>query len=435
MAHSQPAHLSQVRKEAKPISYYGFVTFLSLLCNHRPLPISVQLAPISGPILLFPPPAHRHGGTPPRYGSGTPPSENSLQNPMKRCFTLLSSTSLIRPSVFYRLAPAASNGIQFPLLMQRTSSDTHNLLLAGLLALVLVPLLSGCSLKRLAVNKVSNALAGSGSSFASDDDPDLVKAAAPFSLKLMENLLAENPNHKGLLLASASGFSQFAFAFVQQEADELEDSDFAAAENLRARARRLYMRARNYGLRGLELAHPGFEKNLRADPKAVLQATHAKDVPLLYWTAASWAAAISLSKDNPDMLADLPFPEAIIDRALVLDESFADGAIHSFLITYEMSRPNASTNAEARSRQHFDRAMQLNRGLQAGPLVALAEAVSVQKQDLKEFESLLHRALAINPDSKPEFRLANLVMQRRAKWLLSRTDQLFLQATPPQPNP
>jgi predicted anti-sigma-YlaC factor YlaD len=319
--------------------------------------------------------------------------------------------------------------------MQRASPDTRSFLLAGALALALLPLLSGCSIKRLAVNKLGNALASSGSSFASDDDPDLVKAAVPFSLKLMESLLAENPNHPGLLLASASGFSQYAFAFVQQDADELEDSDFAAAENLRARARRLYIRARNYGLRGLELAHPGFEKNLRADPKTALQAARPKDVPLLYWTAVAWAAAISLSKDKPDLLADLPFPEAIIDRALALDESYADGAIHAFLVTYEMSRPNASANAEARSRQHFDRAMQLNGGFQAGPLLALAEAVCVQKQDLKEFEALLRRALAINPDTKPEFRLANLVMQRRAKWLLSRTDQLFLQASPAPPKP
>ena len=311
--------------------------------------------------------------------------------------------------------------------------NSRGFLFAGILILALLPFLSGC--KRLVVNKVGNALAGSGSSFASDDDPDLVKAAAPFSLKLMESLLAENPNHKGLLLASASGFCQFSFAFVQQDADELEDSDFAAAENLRARARRLYKRARDYGLRGLEVAHPGFGKNLRADPKTAVQVARTKDVPLLYWTAASWSAAISLSKDNPEMIAELPFPEALVDRALALDESFGDGAIHSFLVTYEMSRPNAGTNAEALSRQHFERAMQLNHGLQAGPFVALAEAVCIQKQDLKEFKSLLNRAVAVNPDAKTEFRLANLVMQRRAKWLLTRTDQLFLRASPAQPKP
>ena len=45
---------------------------------------------------------------------------------------------------------------------------------------------------------------------------------------------------------------------------------------------------------------------------------------------------------------------------------------------------------------------------------------------MTEFKELLNRALAINPDAKPEWRLVNLVMQRRARWLLSRTDELFL---------
>ena len=84
---------------------------------------------------------------------------------------------------------------------------------------------SGCSVKRMAVNKVGSALAGSGTTFASDDDPELVKAAVPFSLKLMESLLAASPGHRGLLLATASGFTQYAYAFVQQEADRLEDQD------------------------------------------------------------------------------------------------------------------------------------------------------------------------------------------------------------------
>jgi predicted anti-sigma-YlaC factor YlaD len=289
---------------------------------------------------------------------------------------------------------------------------------------------SGCSIKRMAVNKVGAALAGSGTTFASDDDPELVKAAVPFSLKLMEGLLNQSPRHEELLLATASGFTEYAYAFVQQDADELEDKDLAAAEEMRGRARRLYLRARNYGLRGLEVRHKGFEKALRADPKQAVRVAKLKDVPLLYWTAVSWAGAISLSKDNPDLIAEMPVVEAMMDRALALDEAFDDGAIHSFLITYEMSRPGGTGDPAARSRQHFDRALALSKGMQAGPTVSFAEAVCVQKQDLEQFETLLHRALAINPDAKPEWRLVNLVMQRRAKWLLSRTDQLFLRSSP-----
>ena len=293
---------------------------------------------------------------------------------------------------------------------------------------------SGCSMKRMAVNKVGDALAGGGTAFTSDDDPELVKAALPFSLKLMESLLAESPRHEGLLLAACSGFTEYAYAFVQQDADELEDKDFTAAEEMRGRARRLYLRAHNYGLRGLEVRHKGFEKALRSNATTAVSVATARDVSWLYWTALSWAAAISLSKDNPDLIAELPLVEAMMDRALALDESFDHGAIHAYLIIYEMSRTGGTGDPAARSRQHFERALALSGGQQAGPMVSFAEAVCVQQQDLKQFESLLHQALAINPDTKPEWRLVNLVMQRRAKWLLARTDQLFLSAGPAEGN-
>ena len=284
----------------------------------------------------------------------------------------------------------------------------------------------GCSIRRYAINKAADALAASGSTFASDDDPDLVKAAAPFSLKLMESLLAESPRHPGLLAAAASGFTQYAYAFVQEDADQAETTDLTSAEALRTRARRLYLRAKAYGLRGLEVKHPGFGAALLANPRPTARTIGKAEVPLLYWTAAAWASAISLSKDNPEIVGQIPAMEALIDRALELDESYADGAIHSFLISYEMSRPGAAGDPAARARKHYERAVELSHGTDASPYVALAEAVTIQTQNVKEFESLLNQALAINADARPENRLVNTVMQKRARWLLSRKSELFL---------
>ncbi len=295
-----------------------------------------------------------------------------------------------------------------------------------LLLCLCVCLAGGCSVRKMAVNKLGNALAESGTTFASDDDPELVKAAVPFALKLMESLLAESPEHEGLLFATSSGFTQYAYAFVQQEADELEERDHAAAQAMRERARRLYLRARNYGLRGLEARHRGFVEALGNDRERALRRMRKADVRLLYWTAASWAAAISVLKDDPDLIADVALVEALIDRAFALDPDFDHGAIHTFLISYEPSRQGAEAGAEARSRAHFARAMELSGGQQAGPLVALAETIAVQKQDVAEFRALLNQALAIDPDTRPEWRLVNLVMQRRAAWLLARTEDLFL---------
>jgi predicted anti-sigma-YlaC factor YlaD len=126
------------------------------------------------------------------------------------------------------------------------------------------------------------------------------------------------------------------------------------------------------------------------------------------------------------LIADVPVVEAMIDRALALNESYDHGAIHSFLIAYEMSRQGAASRPEDRARKHFAQALELSGGQLVGPFVSLAESVSVQKQNVTEFKELLNRALAVNADARPEWRLVNLVMQRRARWLLSRTDDLFL---------
>jgi predicted anti-sigma-YlaC factor YlaD len=165
---------------------------------------------------------------------------------------------------------------------------------------------------------------------------------------------------------------------------------------------------------------------LRNKPKDALRKTTVRDVPLLYWTAASWGAAIALSKDNPEMVADQLIVEALIDRAFQLDPDYNSGAIHNFLITYESVRVGAGKDFASRCRRHFERAVELTSQQSASPYVALAEAVSVNNQDREEFESLLKKALAINPDARPEWRLSNIVMQRRARWLLSRENELFV---------
>jgi len=297
---------------------------------------------------------------------------------------------------------------------------------AGLALVMIVALSSGCSIQRLAADKVGDTLAASGTTYAADDDPELVGAALPFSLKLMESVLASSPEHRGLLAATAAGFTQYAYAFVQQEADVVafEDSDRAwVAWN---RARRLFLRARDYGMRGLDVAMPGFSTRLRvAAHDAVAQAGRA-EVDLLYWTAVSWAAAISLGKDDPSLVADLPLVSALIDRAGALDEAWDRGAIHAFLVSYEMARPDATGDRVASARLHFDRAIELSGGGAAGPYVSWAESVCVAREDRACFVEALQAALRIDPNDHPPTRLANTIFRRRAEWLLANVDRWIL---------
>lgn len=296
-----------------------------------------------------------------------------------------------------------------------------------LAAMLLLVATSGGCLQQIAMNSLADALSGTGDVFASDNDPELIRDAAPFSLKLMESVLAETPRHRALLTATAGSFTQYAYAFVQQESDEVETTDVAAANALRDRARKLLLRGRNYGLRGLDVAHKGFSSKVRNDPKQAVSIAEKKDVPLLYWTAASWAAAISISKEDPSLVSDQVIVEALLDRALELDETYEHGAIQALLISYEPARQGAGTPVEDRVRKHFQRAVELSEGRMAAPYVALAEAICVQKQDRVEWESLLKRALQVDVDTVPKWRLSNILAQRRARWLLGRTSELFIE--------
>jgi predicted anti-sigma-YlaC factor YlaD len=293
-----------------------------------------------------------------------------------------------------------------------------------LLAAALVTL-AGCSITDYAVRAVGDGLADASGVYARDGDIELVAAATPFGLKTMEALLARSPDHPGLLLSLARGFTPYAYAFVEQEAELLEETDLAAALEQRERARRLYLRARDYGLRGLDVAHPGMARRITSGEVAVLEAAGGGDVGLLYWTGVAWAAAIALSKDDPFLLADLPLVEALVLRALALEEDFDAGAIHVFLVGFEMSRAGLSAGAEERASAHYRRALELSGGHQAAPFVAYGEAVAVARGDREEFRAVLERALAVDVDARPERRLANVVMQRRARWLIGRSEHLF----------
>ncbi len=296
-----------------------------------------------------------------------------------------------------------------------------------LLGLLMPLLLGGCSLRQFALDRAGDAIAEGGGVFASDEDPRLVRDAAPFSLKTIEGLLEASPRNPKLLLAATRGFTQYAYAFVQQDADRLEERDVKAFAAEAERARRLYRRARGYGLRGLDVLHPGVAARLRADPAGALKDFRAPDVPMLYWTAAAWSAEIALSKAIPDVVADLPAVLALADRAVALDEGWNEGALATLMISLEPVRPGSGAEGVRRADARHRRALELSGGAQAGPHVAWAESVALPAQDRAGFERALRAALAIDADAVPRHRLANLVLQDRARWLLARSDDLFLE--------
>lgn len=284
---------------------------------------------------------------------------------------------------------------------------------------------TGC-IKSMAINALGDALSKGGGTYARDDDPELVRDATAFGLKTIESLLDAEPEHKGLRLAAVRGFTQYGFAFLQSEADFTEDSDYDLAEHLRERAVRMYGRAIRHGLAGLSIDREGFETRLRENTTKALASMETEDIGLLYWTAAAWAASVALDKDQAELAASLDLAEAMMMRAKALDETYGDGAIYDFLMAWDAGRPAAGGGSVERAKAHMARSLEISGGLRIAPYVSWAETVLVKRQDQAGFDAMLGKAIAFDVDSAPQYRLANLIAQRRAKWLMSRKEDLFL---------
>jgi predicted anti-sigma-YlaC factor YlaD len=301
----------------------------------------------------------------------------------------------------------------------------------GTIAIALV-LAAGaaCSPRGYALRNVADALSSTsqGGAFARDDDPELVGDAVPFALKTMEQLADSLPDHVGLRLALARGFTQYAYGWVQLPADDVAEKDLALAKAERERAVRLYLRARGYGLAGLQMTRGIKIEELRGAEEqrtAALARATKEEVPLVYWTMAAWGAAMSLSKQDLDLVADVPAVAAMLDRALALDETFEEGALHEFALQIDPARPQGTTRV--RQRAHFDRARELQKGKKISALVTYAEAVAGPGQDRPTFESLLREAVEFDVDQPAarDERLANVLTQRRARFLLAHESDIL----------
>lgn len=285
----------------------------------------------------------------------------------------------------------------------------------GIRAVVVVALCAaGCSPQKMALNRMASALADASSVYETDNDPEFVRLAAPSTLKTVEMLLSQNPNHQGLLLTACRGFTEYSYGFLHVES-ELKAGEPAVAQDLRIRAGRMYQRARGYCLRGLQLRHPALTlAALQKDPSGTLGVATKEDVPFLYWTGTSWGADLAVSPSQLARVAELAPVRGLLQRAKALDEGWDYGAIYETLIALD-GLPALVGGNPTTARSDFDKAMQLSGGQSVFARVAYAATLTNQAEKRR----LLQQALEVDVSKSPSRRLTNLIAQRYAKALLN----------------
>ena len=272
----------------------------------------------------------------------------------------------------------------------------------------MVVVLTGCgTIRRTALSGAASAFTGDSAitAFMSEEDPGLIRDALPFALKTAEILSLEDPENPALKLAAGQMYVQYANAFLDMEADYVQDKDFAEARDLRRRASNMYWKGRGFLCEALDLRQPGFKNQVDLEPEKVLGELNKQDVPYLYWCAAGWAGSIKTDPGNLSRVADLPVVKALIQVALSLDPEYDAGALHVLMISLEGGLGEEMGGNPAAARRHFDEAVRLSDGQHAGPYLSLAESVAIAEQNVEEFQGLVEVALAVDSDARPEWRL------------------------------
>jgi len=289
--------------------------------------------------------------------------------------------------------------------------------------------LPSCSINKLAMNAVADALTGEGSSdvFTGDSDPELVKDAIPFAIKMYESLLAANPNHQGLINTTGSLFVMYANAFVQGPAEQLPRYMYDERQAAMERAKKLYLRGLDLLYRGLELKYPGFgDAYQNGNLSDFLVKMKKEDIPALYWSAAGGLSAYSLNSFDMALGVRIPEFHALVLRAYELDPDYNSGTLDEFFFLFYASLPESMGGDKEKAQVHFQRALEKTGGLSAGPYVSYAQAISIPAQDYDKFKELLDTALSIDPDREPSRRLVNILAQRKARYLLDSAAMFFL---------
>lgn len=271
----------------------------------------------------------------------------------------------------------------------------------------------GCSITQLTIGATSGIIKGAFEAMNRETDLELASQAIPSDLKLLDGLILEAPKDKSLLLLGAEGYTSYALGFV-------EDSSAP-------RASLFYLRARNYGLRIL-FKNKDFKDHFKgdvADFQKALNKFGKDDVPAVFWTANAWGNYINLNRDNVDALSDLPKAEAMMRFVLKYDPAYFYGGAHLFFGTILGSLPAMFGGDTTKSREHFEKAIQISDGKFMMTYYYYAKTYAVMTQNKTLFESLLSKVIDQPANLLPQQNLANEIAKEKARALLSDESDYF----------
>jgi hypothetical protein len=282
-----------------------------------------------------------------------------------------------------------------------------------LFVLCLGAVAAGCAInKKMTVVGTASLVEDVAKAANKQSDLRVIREGMPAFLLLLDGMVESWPGNDRLLLAAAQAYSSYATAFV--------GADDALFRDV------LLLRAKAYALLALE--QRGISTPLVSPfdefERQVGQMT-SSDTPYLFWSASCWGNWIGAHTTSISAVAELPRVEALMRRALALDETYHYGGAHIFMGVLYASRPPVAGGNLDLSKQHFLKAIEIGQGKFLMAHVFYADYYARKAFDRELFVSTLKKVLDTPADIVPELTLMNTVARHKAQDLLGKTDEYF----------
>ena len=218
---------------------------------------------------------------------------------------------------------------------------------------------------------------------------------------------------------------EYSGGILMEEADRLIDLDYTSGLEKYKKSNALFFEARKQLLDILLEKYPDFlfylenktDLNFKED-----------DIADLYWLAVAYGGCIYTSRGNPFELVNIPKMNYLIRDCLRLDPDWRNGALYSMMMSVTNTRSDLSEQMHRDTLKHyFDKVVLLSDSMNAYSYVSYAESVHKKYQEKKEFKLLLKYVLDMDVYPNTQYELTNLIAKRRAKWLLARCDEYFIE--------
>lgn len=248
-------------------------------------------------------------------------------------------------------------------------------------------------------------------SMLNQENPELVRTAAPAYLLMLDALIETYPDNEDFLIPAAKLYGAYASVFSNDE----------------VQTKHMVDRAKSYAYRALCESEEDLCEVLGRkveDLQEELEDLDEDELNLVYTYAAAWASWIQVNSSDWDAVAQLPKVKILFKWVLQYDAEYDNGTAQVYMGVLESQLPPSLGGRPDLAKMHFENAIQASNGKHL-----MAKVLYAQQYARLLFEQELHDRLlneVIAADAKAEgLTLINQLAKQQAEVLLQDSAEYF----------